>query len=229
MSTTRVLLAEDDKSLGYVLQEYLTMNGYNVQLASDGKEGLKLYQRGAFDICILDIMMPIMDGFTLASEIRKMDEDIPIVFLTAKSLKVDKLKGFNVGADDYLVKPVDEEELSARIRAIVRRSKKPEKQTGQVYELGSYSFDYQNQRLSLGREQITITQKEAQILKALCDNEGNILDRNTALREMWGQSDYFNRRSMDVFISKLRKYLSKDPSISIQNVHGRGFILKVDQ
>lgn len=229
MSTTRVLLAEDDKSLGYVLQEYLTMNGYNVQLASDGKEGLKLYQRGAFDICILDIMMPIMDGFTLASEIRKMDEDIPIVFLTAKSLKVDKLKGFNVGADDYLVKPVDEEELSARIRAIVRRSKKPEKQTGQVYELGSYSFDYQNQRLSLGREQITITQKEAQILKALCDNEGNILDRNTALREMWGQSDYFNGRSMDVFISKLRKYLSKDPSISIQNVHGRGFILKVDQ
>lgn len=228
MRTIHILLVEDDESLGYILSEYLSMLGYSVQLATNGEEGLRLFKSSSFDICILDVMMPKKDGFTLASDIRALNETVPIAFLTAKSLKVDKLKGFKIGADDYIVKPVDEEELAARIKAIINRTQRSEISSPKVYTLGKYQFDYKNQQISIGEKYTRITQKEADILKALCDHQGKILDRKDTLRQLWGDSDYFKRRSMDVFISRLRKYLRDDPSISIENVHGRGFILHVD-
>ncbi len=223
----KILLAEDDENLGYILKEYLEMKEYEVTLARDGEEGLKYFRQSNYDLCILDVMMPKMDGFTLAGEIRKKDSETPIVFLTAKSLKVDKLKGFKIGADDYIVKPVDEEELDARIRAITKRSRIIAVPSSTNYQIGTYQFDYANLKLSYGSENSQLTQKEADILKALCDHQGKILDRNTTLKNLWGESDYFNRRSMDVFISRLRKYLIKDPSINIRNVHGKGFVLEV--
>lgn len=224
-----ILLAEDDKNLGYVLSEYLEMNDYSVTLATDGDEAIKCYGRKNFDLCILDVMMPKSDGFTVAEKIKDTDEDMPIIFLTARALKVDKLKGFKLGADDYIIKPVDEEELIARINAIVKRTRiTPNESKDTKYQIGAYSFDFSNQLLSKGEMRRVITSKEADVLKALCDCKGNILDRKTALKTLWGESDYFNRRSMDVFISKLRKYLSDDDSIKIRNVHGKGFVLEVE-
>ena len=226
MSSAKILLAEDDENLGYILKEYLEMKEYQVTLARDGEEGLEYFQQANYDLCLLDVLMPKKDGFTLATEIRAMNASVPIIFLTAKALKVDKLKGFKIGADDYIVKPVDEEELDARIRAIIKRSSAPAEHTGH-YEIGNYQFDYTNLRLSLNGEVQQMTQKEGDILKALCDHQGNILDRQSTLKSLWGESDYFNRRSMDVFISRLRKYLSQDPSITIRNVHGKGFVLEI--
>ncbi|MEM9390501.1 MAG: response regulator transcription factor [Bacteroidota bacterium] len=227
MSSAKILLAEDDENLGYILKEYLEMKEYQVTLARDGEEGLEYFQQSNYDLCLLDVMMPKKDGFTLASEIRAMNTSVPIIFLTAKALKVDKLKGFKIGADDYIVKPVDEEELDARIRAIIKRSSPAADNTRSNYKIGNYQFDYANLRLSLNGEVQQMTQKEGDMLKALCDHQGNILDRQSTLKSLWGESDYFNRRSMDVFISRLRKYLSKDPSITIRNVHGKGFVLEV--
>lgn len=223
----KILLAEDDESLGYILKEYLEMKEYEVTLASDGEEGLVYFEKANYDLCLLDVMMPKKDGFTLAAEIRKINSDIPIIFLTAKSLKVDKLKGFKIGADDYIVKPVDEEELDARIRAVIKRSNPTEKNDTSSFKIGKYHFDYTNLRLTLNSNHTQLTQKEADMLKALCEHQGKILDRQTTLKQLWGESDYFNRRSMDVFISRLRKYLNEDPSITIRNVHGKGFILEV--
>lgn len=223
----RILLVEDDNNLGYILKEYLLMHDFDIVLAKDGVQGLEVFEKGKFDLCILDVMMPKMDGFTLAEKIKNQAPRIPIMFLTAKALKIDKLKGFKVGADDYLVKPVDEEELMARINAIVKRSgllKEPPKQS--VFQVGKYAFDFQNQTLILDGEKQIITTKEAEILRALCLHKGQLLDRETTLRELWGESDYFNRRSMDVFISKLRKYLGQDSSVKIINVHGKGFVLE---
>lgn len=223
----RILLVEDDNNLGYILKEYLLMHDFDIVLAKDGAQGLEVFEKGKFDLCILDVMMPKMDGFTLAEKIKNQAPRIPIMFLTAKALKIDKLKGFKVGADDYLVKPVDEEELMARINAIVKRSgliKEVPKQN--VFLVGRYEFNFQNQTLILDAEKQIITTKEAEILRALCLHKGQLLDRETTLRELWGESDYFNRRSMDVFISKLRKYLSQDPSVKIINVHGKGFVLE---
>lgn len=225
----KILLVEDDQNLGYILKEYLQMHEYEVTLARDGEAGYEAFESVAFDLCLLDVMMPKKDGFTLAIEIKKLDPIIPIVFLTAKSLKVDKLKGFKIGADDYIVKPVDEEELIARIQAITKRMVNTEQQPLQeVYQLGKYTFDYSNQVLLFNGIKRTITMKEANILKALCDHQGRILDRKATLRSLWGESDYFNRRSMDVFISKLRKYLNQDASVVIRNVHGKGFVLEIN-
>ena len=227
-SPLHILLVEDDPSLGYILKEYLEMNGFAVTLAADGEEGFKAFDCSVFDLCILDVMMPKMDGFALATEIRRVDTETPIIFLTAKSLKVDKLKGFRIGADDYIVKPVDEEELIARIQAITKRSRTTKADTeATVYSVGRYCFDFANQTLSIDGEKITMTKKEAEVLQALCNSQGKILDRKTTLKTLWGNSDYFNRRSMDVFISRLRKYLNKDKSISIRNVHNKGFVLEV--
>lgn len=223
----RILLAEDDESLGYILKEYLEMKDYEVTLARDGEEGLICFEKSSYDLCLLDVMMPKKDGFSLASDIRKLNSEIPIVFLTAKSLKVDKLKGFKIGADDYIVKPVDEEELDARIRAIIKRSSTGNETIESNFQIGKYTFDYTNLLLSFGTENTQLTQKEADMLKALCEHQGKILDRQATLKNLWGESDYFNRRSMDVFISRLRKYLNKDASITIRNVHGKGFILEV--
>ena len=226
----KILLAEDDENLGYILLEYLKMNGYQVDLVRDGEEGFSIFESSRYDLCILDIMMPKKDGFTLASEIKEIDPEVPVIFLTAKGLKIDKLKGFKIGADDYIVKPVDEEELIARIEAIIRRYK-PLGNTveKEKFSIGHYTFDFKNQWLLINDEKQTLTVKEAEILRALCKNKGQLLERKVVLNELWNGNDYFNRRSMDVFISRLRKYLAKDHRIDIRNVHGKGFILEVGE
>ena len=225
----KILLAEDDKNLGYILSEYLTMNQFDITLCKTGVEALKMYQKRVFDMCIFDVMMPEMDGFSLAKRIRDIDTQIPILFLTAKMLKVDKLKGFKIGADDYIVKPVDEEELIARIEAVLKRTQFYN-QTENIeteYIIGNYEFNFSRQTLKINNNAQSLTIKEAEILKALCDSQGNILDRKLTLKKLWGEQDYFTRKSMDVFIYKLRKYLSEDSTIEIRNVHGKGFILEV--
>lgn len=220
----RILLVEDNQTLGYILKEYLEMKSLAVVLARDGKEGLQLFKQQHFDMCILDVMMPNMDGFTLARELRAIDPSIPFIFLTAKALKVDKLKGFNLGADDYIVKPVDEEELLARIRVVLRRKQDAPPQ-GLQYNIGDYTFDFNNQKLVHGEKEQILTEREAQLLRLLCENKGQLLARRQVLNNLWNNNDYFTRRSMDVFISRLRKYLAEDPRIRITNVYGSGFIL----
>lgn len=222
---TNILLVEDNETLGYILKEYLEMKDFSIELARDGKAGLKAFKKRAYDLCILDVMMPEMDGFTLAGELRAIEAGVPLIFLTAKALKVDKLKGFNLGADDYIVKPVDEEELLARIRAILRRSKNGSEALQQTYSVGAYLFDFSNQKLMLDGEEQILTEREAQLLRLLCENKGKLLSRRQVLNTLWNTNDYFTRRSMDVFISRLRKYLAKDPIIKITNVYGSGFIL----
>lgn len=223
----KILLVEDDESFGYILKEYLEINDFSVQLAKDGEEGLRWFKQHQFDLCLLDVMMPLKDGFTLAQEIRELDPEIPFIFVTAKALKVDKLKGFRLGCDDYIVKPIDEELLIARVRALINRaSGKVLLNSKNHYQIGSYHFDYNNLALTINGETDRLTEKEAQILQLLCENKHEVLDRNHALKKVWGQSDFFNRKSMDVFIHKLRQYLKKDESVQIVNVHGKGFILK---
>lgn len=227
---TRILLVEDDESLGYVLSEYLKMHAYDVTLAKDGVEALKIFNKSVFNICLLDIMMPKMDGYDVARNIRNKDKLMPIVFLTAKQLKIDKLKAFNIGADDYINKPVDEEELIARIEAILRRTEinfTQEKEKS-FFELGKTIFDSKNQRLVFDNKTKVLTTKESEILKELCLRQGSIVSRQAILKKYWGQNDYFTRKSMDVFIYKLRKHLSPNSSISITNVHGKGFILEIN-
>ena len=223
--TTKILLVEDDQTLGYILKEYLEMKDFSVTWTKNGVEGLAALEQSIFDLCILDVMMPEMDGFTMAQEARALGNSIPLLFLTAKSLKVDVLKGFSLGADDYIIKPVEEEELVARIHAILNRSASATIQEPTLFTIGNYEFDSSNQKLSYEGEDKYLTERESQVLKLLCINKGNLLSRQYVLKAIWGKSDYFNRRSMDVFISKLRKYLSKDERIQIMNVHGSGFIL----
>lgn len=224
---TKVLLAEDDKNLGSVLKAYLEAKGYSTTLCIDGKEALETFKRNEFDFCILDIMMPVMDGFTLAKEIRKMDTQVPILFLTAKSMQEDKIYGFELGADDYLTKPFSMEELLLRIKAIRRRAKEAEKSKSDTnfFTFGQYSFDHNRQILSIGKKQQKLTSKEADLLKLLCQNTNSVLDRSVALNKIWYDDSYFNARSMDVYITKLRKYLKEDPDVELINVHGVGFKL----
>lgn len=225
MKHAKLLLVEDDSTLGYILKEYLEMFEFKVTWAKNGLEGLKYFKDQHFDCCIIDVMMPEMDGFTLAGKIKELDKSASLLFLTAKSLKVDVLKGFSLGADDYIIKPVEEEELVARIRAILRRSEPAFVTQQETFDIGEYQFDSRNQKLSFNGEDKYLTERETQLLRLLCLNKGNLLSRQYVLKNIWGKSDYFNRRSMDVFISKLRKYLSKDNRIQITNVHGSGFIL----
>ena len=222
----RILLVEDDESFGYILKEYLEINDFSVTWEQDGEAGLKTFQQEVFDLCILDVMMPLKDGFTLARDIRENDPDVPFIFLTAKALKVDKLKGFRLGCDDYVVKPIDEELFIARVRAIIKRTGDTEAATSQVYRIGNYLFDYANHALILNGNMQRLTTKEARVLQLLCEKKNQVLDRNKALKTVWGESDFFNRKSMDVFIHKLRKYLEEDPSVKITNVHGKGFVLE---
>lgn len=226
---TKILLAEDDKNLGSVLKAYLEAKGYNTTLCVDGKEALETYKRNEFDFCILDIMMPVMDGFTLAKEIRKMDKHIPFLFLTAKSMQEDKIQGFELGADDYLTKPFSMEELLLRIKAINRRIKSQQKEKAEdnIFKFGKFTFDYNRQLLILGKEQQKLTSKEADLLRLLCQNINSVLDRSVALNKIWYDDSYFNARSMDVYITKLRKYLKEDPTVELINVHGVGFKLVV--
>ncbi|MEQ9426238.1 MAG: response regulator transcription factor [Cyclobacteriaceae bacterium] len=225
-TTAKILLVKDDESLGYILKEYLQMHDYTVIWAKDGVAGKNAFDHSNFGLCVLDVMMPHKDGFTLASEIRAVNDQVPIIFLTAKTLKVDKLKGFKIGCDDYIVKPVDEEELIARIRAIIRRNHTTAIPEDTFYQIGKFQFDAQNQSLNLDGTTHRLTEKETEILKLLCQKKGRLLDRKETLRNLWGENDYFTRRSMDVFITKLRKLLSSDPQVKIKNVHGKGFILE---
>ncbi|HEX3768956.1 MAG TPA: response regulator transcription factor [Puia sp.] len=220
-----ILLVEDDISLGYILKEYLELHGFRIVLEKDGESAVKAFKSLPIDVCILDVMLPKKDGFAVANEIKLVNGNIPVIFLTARSLKVDKLKGFNLGADDYLVKPVDEEELIARINAVMRRVDPRSNEKEMQYRIGKYLFDHRNQILIIGDKQQFMTVRESAMLQLLFEHRGRILDRRQALNRLWGESDYFTRRSMDVFISHLRKYLSDDPSIEIRNVHGKGYIL----
>lgn len=223
----RILLVEDDANLGYILKEYLQMNDLIVEWVKDGEEGIKMFESSKFDLCILDIMMPKKDGFEVAHEIKAKSPEMPLIFLTAKSLKIDKLKGFKAGCDDFIVKPVDEEELIARIHAVLRRSNNL-KEVKNQFEIGSFIFDPKSQKLKNDQAESTIqlTQKESRVLHMLCISYGELVEIDHILKELWGQNDYFKRRSMDVYISKLRKYLSADPNVQLTNVHGKGYILE---
>jgi two-component system, OmpR family, response regulator len=224
---TRLLLAEDDRNLGNILKNYLDAKGYTTTLCLNGQEAVDAFSFKEFDICILDIMMPVKDGFAAAAEIRAADKKVPILFLTAKSLQEDKLKGFEIGADDYITKPFSMEELLLRMQAILRRTDETLKSPGMenLYSIGNYTFDYNRQSLIIGNKEQKLTSKEAGLLKLLCIHANNVLDRHTALKEIWNADSYFNARSMDVYIVKLRKYLKDDPRVELLNVHGVGFKL----
>jgi DNA-binding response OmpR family regulator len=228
MKNKKILLAEDDNNLGLLLRNYLIAKKYDATLSVNGIEALESFKKNEFNICIVDIMMPEMDGLTLAREIRKIDQNIPVIFLTAKNQKEDIIEGFITGADDYITKPFSMEELLYRIEAILRRTngtvvpKKEEK-----YSIGEYSFDTLKQLLSIHDNTIKLTTKESELLELLCRHKNEILERNYALKAIWIDDNYFNARSMDVYITKLRKYLKKDPSVKILNVHGKGYKLLI--
>lgn len=222
---TNILLVEDDPNLGLLLSEYLNAKGFNCTLKVNGQEGYDTFIKESFDFLIFDVMMPIKDGFTLAEEIRGVDKNVPILFLTAKSLKEDTLKGFKVGADDYMTKPFSMEVLIARINAILRRTPTSTEAKNGIYEIGLFRFNHQLQKLTTDNSETKLTTKENELLKLLCKNKNGVLERNDALKAVWGDDNYFNGRSMDVYIAKLRKHLKLDDSIEIINVHGKGFKL----
>ena len=221
-------LAEDDLNLGMLLVDYLETEGFDVKLCKDGELALKAFQTNEFDLCLLDVMMPKMDGFALAKEIRMKDKKIPVIFITAKSLKEDKLKGYDLGADDYITKPFDEEELLWKIKAVIRRI--PENKTENkvaIISLGNYIFDFNNQSLTIDGITRRMTEKESDILRYLAAHRNQVIKREEMVKDIWGKNDYFLGRSLDVFITKMRKYLKDDPSLSIENVFGVGFIFNV--
>jgi DNA-binding response OmpR family regulator len=224
---TKVLLAEDDRNLGNILRTYLEAKGYATKLFINGQEASEAFSKEPFDFCIVDVMMPVKDGFTLAKDIRKLDTQIPILFLTAKSLEDDKLKGFQSGGDDYLTKPFSMEELIARMEAILRRSAHTSSSgnTKGVFEIGGFVFDYNHQHLNIKGIEQKLTSKEAELLKLLCEHVNTVVDRSFALNRIWQNDSYFNARSMDVYVAKLRKYLKEDPLVELINVHGIGFKL----
>lgn len=222
-----ILLVEDDMNLGFVIQDNLKMNGYDVVLSQDGKAGLKAFGEGKYDLCLLDIMMPKKDGFGVAADIRKIDRHVPIIFLTAKTMVEDKIKGFKIGADDYITKPFSAEELILRIDAVLRRSSSQNSDSSiTTYQIGLYSYDASNYTLQFQGETKKLTKKEAEILKILCENKDKVVERNLVLNLVWGDDSYFNGRSLDVFITKLRKYLKNDEAVKITNIHGVGFKLE---
>lgn len=229
----RILLVEDDPNLSLVLQDYLEMLGYDIVLCNDGVEGIKAFKRKNFELCIFDIMMPKKDGFSLAEEIRLIDQKIPIMFLTAKALKEDKIKGFHLGCDDYITKPFSTEELSLRIKAILKRcmiqADNSSDEGESTFTIGAFIFDFENMLLKSKDIEQNLTRKEAGLLKLLCLHKNRLLSREVALKTIWGENDYFIGRSMDVFIAKLRKYLKSDPNIQITNIHGIGFKLEVNE
>jgi DNA-binding response OmpR family regulator len=228
-----ILLAEDDPNLSLVLKDYLEMLGYNITLCNNGSDALSLFKTRHFDLCIFDVMMPRKDGFALAQEIRDTNETIPIIFLTAKSLKEDRVKGFKAGCDDYITKPFSTEELSLRITAILKRclvmSHNGESIAGGIYKIGNFEFDAVNMILRSDDFEKKLTRKESSLFKLLIDHRNQLLPREQAMKKIWGGNDYFIGRSMDVFIAKLRSYLKNDPNINIVNVHGTGFRLQINQ
>ncbi|MFN8353257.1 MAG: response regulator transcription factor [Spirosomataceae bacterium] len=222
----KILLVEDDDSLGFVVKDNLEMSGYAVNWQKNGKAGKTTFGQNAFDLCILDVMLPEMDGFTLAEHIRQSGSEVPIIFLTAKSLKEDRIQGFKIGGDDYLTKPFSIEELVLRIEVILKRSGKKNGQATTTQAVGQYQFDSKNLKLSHSDGDSELTQREAELLKLLLQHKNNVVSREKILIDLWGEDDYFKGRSLDVFITRLRKYLSHDPTIKLVNVHGVGFRLE---
>ena len=225
----KILLLEDDANLGFVLQEHLESNGFHVVLQPDGERGLEEVSRSRFDVCLVDVMMPKKDGFTFARELRSRDAETPIIFLTAKAMKEDRVEGFTIGGDDYVTKPFSMEELLLRIKAVLKRTSPPRAKAGKrsPVALGGFAFDSERQTLSgRGRKQ-KLTAKEAQLLLYLVDRRNEVVERSEILKAVWGDDTYFNGRSLDVFVSRLRKYLASDKSIEIKNVHSRGYKLLV--
>ena len=228
----RILLAEDDPNLGMLLQDYLQLKGkFEVVLCHDGEEALRAFTRDHFDMCIFDVMMPKKDGFTLGKEIRKINPRIPIIFATAKAMIEDKAEAYNLGGDDYITKPFRIEELLLRINALLKRVSDPNKTEASdlptKFEIGNYKFDYTAQLIMNGDNQQKVSTKEAELLRLLCLKKNEVLTREEALISIWHDDNYFNGRSMDVFLSKLRKYLKEDPKVEIINVHGKGYKLLV--
>lgn len=223
----KILLCEDDENLGMLLREYLQAKGYQAVLCQDGEVGYREFAKGKFDIAVLDVMMPKKDGFTLAQEIRQANTEIPIIFLTARALKDDILEGFKIGADDYITKPFSMEELVLRIEAILRRVLGKKAKDATVFRIGRFVFDAQKQLLTIGEKQTKLTTKENELLALLCAHSNEILQRDFALKTIWIDDNYFNARSMDVYITKLRKHLKDDDQIEIINIHGKGYKLIV--
>jgi DNA-binding response OmpR family regulator len=221
----KILLVEDDANLGSITSQYLMAKGFKCHWEENGELGYQSFVKNEYDLVILDVMMPVKDGFSTAKDIRGIDKNIPIIFLTAKSMKEDTLKGFEIGADDYITKPFNMDELVARINAILKRVTNDSASYFDDLEIGKLTFNPKMQILSMGDFSVTLTTKESDLLTLLYKNKNNILDRNHALKAIWGDDNYFNGRSMDVYIAKLRKYLKQDDQIQILNVHGRGFKL----
>jgi DNA-binding response OmpR family regulator len=227
-----ILLVEDDKNLGFVIKDFLYESGYKVELAENGQAAISMFDSVAFDLILLDVMLPIKDGFTVAEEIRRKDTHMPIIFLTARALKEDKIRGFRIGADDYISKPFSTEELLLRIEAVLRRTKGGAQHIiveQESFKIGNYIFDSANQMISLNGIKKNLTRKEADVLRLLCINMNQLVRRDFALKLIWGEDDYFMGRSMDVYITKLRKILKDDPNINIQNIHRTGFKLEVKE
>lgn len=226
--TVRIFLVEDDLSFGSVLKSYLELNDYSVDWVDDGKYALEHFRKGVFDICILDIMLPHIDGFTIANEIRAINTSVPIVFLTAKKLKEDVLKGYGVGGDDYITKPFDTDILLCKIKAIIAR-RDIHDSSKDLYEIGKFVFNSKLRTLTLGETEYKLSPKEGQLLELLAINPNALISREMALKKIWGADDYFTARSMDVYVTKLRKYLADDPSLVIKNIHGAGFQLVITE
>ncbi|MBL7927529.1 MAG: response regulator transcription factor [Bacteroidia bacterium] len=225
----KILLVEDDTNFGSVLKNYLELNDYDVTLARDGQEGLDRFYKTKHDLCVLDVMMPKKDGFSLAKDIRQHNANVPIIFLTAKSMKEDMIEGFKSGADDYLTKPFDSEVLLFKIKALIKRASESFVKPDQTqFEIAGYKFDYNMRILHFGNSQVNLSPKEADLLKMLCHHMNDVLPREKALKAIWGDDNYFTGRSMDVFITKLRKYLKEDSRIDIMNIHGKGFKMNVN-
>lgn len=226
---TSILLVEDDPNFGAVLKDYLTMNNFEVKLANDGDKGVEIFKKEDFNLCVLDVMLPKKDGFTVATEIRRMNPDVPIIFLTAKTLQQDIIDGFKLGADDYITKPFNSEELLYRISAVLKRGRMKINNQQKEFEIGKYHFNYKTRILTHDGMSEKLSPKEAELLRMLAARMNDILYREEALKQIWGRDDYFTARSMDVFVTKLRKYLKDDPTLEIVNIHGNGFRLQQEE
>lgn len=224
----KIFLVEDDLSFGSVLKSYLEINDFSVDLIDDGKFAIDQFRKGVYDLCILDVMLPHVDGFTIANEIRSMNSVIPIIFLTAKKLKEDLLRGYGVGADDYITKPFDTDILLCKIKAIISR-RDIQDGSKDIYEIGSYIFNARLRTLTIGSEEKKLSPKEGQLLEMLAMAPNSLVSREAALKKIWGTDDYFTARSMDVYVTKLRKFLSDDRHITLKNIHGAGFQLVVEE
>jgi DNA-binding response OmpR family regulator len=226
--SVKIFLVEDDLSFGSVLKSYLEINDFSVEWVDDGKYAVEHFRKGVFEICILDVMLPHVDGFTIAKEIRQINNLVPIIFLTAKKLKEDVLTGYDAGGDDYITKPFDTDILLAKIRAILAR-RDYQSGTKDLYEIGKFVFNAKLRTLTAGADEKKLSPKEAQLLELLALNPNALISREMALKKIWGNDDYFTARSMDVYITKLRKFLSEDPHLNIKNIHGAGFQLIVTE